>query len=1853
MANEKKLREIKQLFKQEIDRITSDANKWMKFLSTASRLYKYDFEDQILLYAQRPDATACAEMSLWNEKMNRWVKRGAKGIALIDKAGRYEKLRYVFDVLDTRTVNNISRSPKLWVLDRVDREKLAKHLVDYYSLDAEKIDLASVLWHVAKDQVEEQFEFYFEGMAEDNVGTGMEFLSETEQKNIFQLLMTDSISYMLMRRCNLNPLDYYQPLHFEAIRHMKSISALSHLGVGINELAGAVFREIGRTVREINLEKEKQENKVAKTEKAGYNDFNTLIRDKTEKEANHGADANRGNQGNGGRREEDPIQTGGGLPDPESQMQSSVTREHWEVRSDEKGLSEEAQESTVFHQAHGGHSDGTFTGSTDESGKTGGDVGESVSPEISGSGQRSTPDGMGAVHEHGTDDGRGSGSSGGYLQLNLFPSVEEQLGTIAAAEAGMKITEPAAFFMQDEIIDAVLRTGGGKENSRFRIYAKYQQGKTPKEMERFLVREYGDTGKGFLIEGLHVTVWFNSDGMRIAGGTSAKVSSAFFMSWQECETCIRGMVEDGKYLDVTDAEKIDAIEKQRVAAMIYFFFRDGVGKLPTELGNGNNFPDSTAMIEKLLAGREGCQKILELVNAVEENQLPRYLAKPEDIKRELEGFIVEKKIYPLNPHLDIMQESFITQDEIDWIIQRGSLVQDGKGRIYKYFSEDHTEKEKVEFLKNEYGSSGRSDALPGSDQSWMQCDARGLQLLKGDIIAPYTQITLKWNIVAKRIQKLIREEAYLTSEEQRTYQTARGQKEAELESLEEEKLGPHYKESGQEESFEAAGNYHFGEDVVEAVGAREQFRRNVNAIRVLKSCEYLERSATLEEQKILSMYAGWGGIPDAFDENKEGWTKEYQELKALINEDEYEAARASTLNAHFTSPMIIRAIYKKIEEMGFQKGNILEPAMGTGNFFGALPESMTGARLYGVELDSLTGRIARLLYPKAEIQISGFEKTDFQDDFFDIAVGNVPFGNYQVADKRYDNKHFLIHDYFLAKALDKVRAGGVIAFITSKGTMDKANPKVRQYLAERAELLGAVRLPNTAFKANAGTEVTTDILFLKKRERPVLEEPDWIYTEELANGVPVNAYFVRHPEMILGEMTEVIGPYGKETTCREVPGKELEELLETAMSAIHGRIEENILEDDNLIEQDDTVLAAPGVRNYTYTVYQGEIYYRVNSRMEHVKLPNMTKERIKGMVGIRDCTRELIDAQKENEPDKVIQILQTRLSELYDEFTKDYGLLNSSANKRAFSNDSSYCLLASLEIVDEEGNLKRKADMFTKRTIRQAEPVTKVDSASEALTISISEKAKVDLEYMSTLYGKEEEIIAAELEGVIFKNPDSGKWETSDQYLSGNIRKKLETARREAVLHPEYRINVDALEKVQPVDLDASEIYVRLGSAWIEPEIYRQFLFELLEPSRNAQENITVKYSKDTGAWNIEGKSYDRYNINASSVYGTERADAYRLMEDSLNLRETRITDREYVDGKERYVLNRQETMLAGQKQEAIKEAFSEWIFQNPERRENICRQYNELFNSVRPREYDGSYLTFPGMSPEITLMQHQKNGVARILLGGNTLLAHVVGAGKTFSMIAGAMEKKRLGLCRKSMFLVPNHLTEQWGADFLRLYPGANILVATKRDFEPTNRRKFCARIATGEYDAVIIGHSQFGKIPLSEERMERFIKNQIREVTEAIAASDGESRFTVKELEKTKKMLEAKLAKLYDQEKKDDLINFEELGVDSLFVDESQAFKNLAFYTKMRNVAGIAQTESQRASDLFSKIRYIDELTGNRGVCFGTGTPISNSIAEMYTVMRYLEYDRLAEMGLGDFDSWASTFGETKTVIEFAQVL
>ena len=1884
MAN--KLYAMEQLTEEVAKDVAASPQEWMRFLNTASRLYKYTFPEQLLIYAQRPEASAVASMEIWNQKMYRWIKKGSKGIALIDNtSGPKTKLRYVFDVQDTYKVRNLGKDPQLWNLPVEGEQLVADYLQEQLSLEDTEGGLAESLHQAAKESMQEWLPDALEELRLDVTGTFLEELDEQNQEVEFRELMTNSVWYVLLNRCGLDAQEYLDAEDFRHITDFNQLKVLGHLGSAVNEISRPVLMQIGRYVLN-DLENDMKT--VAKEKEVAYNEFNTLIR-----ESNTDNTEDREEKKEETDYERDQLQ-------PERRVSDSGyqpgrdERNHRQVRNDAERVSEKSQSSQVQHsdtaEPSGQSSDGDRQSGKAESRQPD----ERTSGERSGTGQDGRHNGMDQTHEPDQSTGRGNGNSGDYLQLSLFPTQEEQLGEIRKAAAALE--QPAAFLISDEVVDDILRTGSGQKNTLFHITARLIEGLDNEEMQSFLNDEYGTGGKGFTIDGQKISIWYDSDGIRIRRGDSARRNFDRMVTWEEAADRIRDMYEEGNY--VSNSISNNAIEKEREGTSIQLalHFRD-TNRNPDERLSYQEWQET---ILDCLLEPEAIQEIYErfeyLQKDMDENpeeyhqweiqNNPKFFSRFRDLQRDM-SWRDQKQ------HVERPELSFITQDEIDAVLRKGGITAGGRNRIYEYFMEHHDTKEAADFLKNEYGTGGPSPGIIGANQSDASRDAKGLRLSKGKIGNPDVTVLLKWNKVAERVRQLVRSDDYLSPEEMEKYEERQeAQRLADLEEaqqalnsendLESPQEEPVYEVQEQEDTTESleetvfneseaetespiqqieemvpAGNFHITDDELGQGTPKEKFRANIMAIQLLKKCETENRNATPEEQEILSRYVGWGGLADAFDETKSAWETEYLELKTVLTPEEYAAARASTLNAHYTQPIVIESMYQVLENLGFTKGNILEPSMGVGNFFGKLPENLNQSKLYGVELDSISGRIAKLLYPDANIQIKGFEKTDYPNDFFDVAIGNVPFGAYKVNDRQYDCYNFMIHDYFLAKTIDQLRPGGVAALITTKGTMDKASPEVRKYLAERADLLGAIRLPNTAFKANAGTEVSADILFFQKRESFTKEMPDWVNLESDANGVTINKYFVQHPGLILGEMKEVSGPYGMETTCAPMEGADLELQLQEAVKHIKGSMVAAVDIEAELDEMPESIPADPNVRNYSYTVVDNQVYYRVNSLMNQVKMPAATAERVKGMVAIRDTVRELIAMQMEEfVTDEEIQKQQKKLNQVYDTYTAKYGVIGSNANKRAFSDDSSYCLLCSLEDLNEDGTLKRKADMFTKRTIKKAVAVTSVETATEALALSLNEKAEVDLPYMAQLTGKTEEKITEELVGVIFKNPLTDQWESGDEYLSGNVRDKLNTARTFAENHPEFTPNVRALEAVQPRDLEASEIEVRVGATWIEPSDYQDFMVELLHTPRYlAQKEIQVKFSEVNGEWRITGKNADSpRNAFAYATYGTERANAYRILEDTLNLKDVRIYDKVVNDnGDEVRVLNKKETMLASQKQDALKAAFQDWIFKDQQRRERLVSVYNERFNSIRPREYDGSHLTFPGMNPEIELRPHQKNAVAHQLYGDNVLLAHVVGAGKTYEMVAAAMESKRLGLSQKNLFVVPNHLTEQWGAEFLQLYPGANILVATKKDFEPANRKKFCARIAMGNYDAIIIGHSQFERIPISDEKQEAMLQRQIDDLEMAIQSARYEQdggRYTVKQIEKTRKTLQTRLEKLNQKEKKDQVVTFEELGVDHLYVDEAHSYKNAFLYTKMRNVAGIAQNEAQKSADMFNKCQYLDEITGGKGITFATGTPISNSMTELYVMQRYLQNSKLQNMGLGLFDSWASTFGEVVTSIELA---
>ena len=2137
-----KLQDIRELAQEHATLVSSSPRDWMGYMDTAARLYRYPFTDQLLIHAQHPQATACASLELWNEKMFRWVNRGARGIALLDENGHNTRLRYVFDISDTHMVSG-GRSPYLWQMQEHQQEEILTHLAEAYGLEEKDTGtLSDALMAVAREMVADSLEEYLDGLEYAAEGTYLEDLDEVTIRSDFRQLATDSVYYMLCRRCGLEPMELLEEEDFMHITDYNRLSVLTFLGNAASQISESVLIDIGRTVHKISLEEARKE--VENSNERNYNNFTTLIREIKNQDAETKKEENIENEG--GNDYGTDISSQGRLPVSESDRRRgrSDDREIWDAAED---ISERTQEQPLSEPVSDREAEQpSGTDRESSTGENGQPDGENAGEE-SDTGQGSRSDGMDSTHER-TDGNSGREHLDGIgiqlvedtredglskaeeeiasaLSLPEYPTANEQRRQIEERAAALYAGEIP---IPEEVVDEILRTGGNRKASQLRIIYNFMSEQAPEEYTEFLKREYRKGGKGFQIDGNEYSVWFDETGMQIAVGHTVTdhILDKAFLSWEDVSGRIHQLLDQGEYApqSVLDAARSNAV-KEHAQALAYMKgdMAEGVAEIvfdEEDLPHLHSiYPEITDYLEEKLEDPQWLSELNErldaLAEAYEENHsiMRFHHYDPINISKQFQKFADEVIPYQARDGFAWKDHPmFITQDEIDVFLAGGGAYSQGRLRTYSFYLLHEDERSRTGFIKEQYGIGGSSHALSGADDSHANYDGKGLFLARGAYGNPYTSVLLSWNKVANRVAYLIKNdqflqaedyarmpeyereqmankvlrfydrlpeeidrpftddffwekpgkemvavlenpeqaeellqkmdaalavlpldfEAYGTNYQQKTellselHQYAEGtytifptseaeasftevglsghqmsmfdyldtralsepteidmsdveetdetvseskeqdetltdedivevSEQTEVEQPQSEKdrkTAEQIADSWDEGVFEYQG-YHFeaigmlpegieGKDLVAqtrsntelhlstyhtedfpkysyddfyavsnaptadvfrcletgrnyipgenemfgyegefqpylkpeveeivtephnfriqdndlgAGGPKAKYKANMEAIHLLQTLEQEERLATPEEQEILSRYVGWGGIPQAFEENNSSWTNEYLELKNTLSPEEYSAARASTLNAFYTSPTVIRSMYEALENIGLKQGNILEPSCGVGNFMGLIPESMNKAKMYGVELDPVSGRIARQLYQKNKIAIQGFEETDYPDSFFDCVIGNVPFGAYQVSDRRYDRHHFLIHDYFIAKSLDLVRPGGVVAVVTSSGTMDKQNPAVRQYFANRAELLGAIRLPNNAFQRNANTGVVSDILFFQKRDRASIEEPDWIHLKETAEGYSVNAYFADHPEMVLGEFTTESTQYGKqEVTVRPKEGITLEEQLKEAVKHIHGTITELELSDTELEEDVVSIPADPEVKNFSYTVVNDEVYYRENSVMNWMDLPAMTAERVKGMVKIRDVTNELIQCQMEEGSDEQITKLQGKLNEEYDTFTAKYGLLSSNANKRAFSQDSSYCLLTSLEFLDDKGELKRKADIFTKRTIRRAETVTSVDTASEALAVSIGERAGVDLSYMAQLSGKTEEELTEELAGIIFKNPISEKWEPSDEYLSGNVREKLQIAKQFAEDHPEYQVNVQYLEQVQPKDLDASEIEARLGATWISENYITQFMAETFHtPRYYVGSKVKVQYAEVTGQWNVMGKNVDSYgNALVTSTYGTQRANAYRLLEDALNLRDTKIYDTvQDADGEHRE-LNRKETMLAQQKQELIKEEFKEWIFKDLHRREDLCKIYNERFNSIRPREYDGSHIQFVGMNPEITLMPHQKNAVAHVLYGNNTLLAHCVGAGKTFQMIAAGMESKRLGLSQKNLYVVPNHLTEQWGSDFLRLYPGANILVATKKDFEPANRKRFCSRIATGDYDAVIIGHTQFEKIPLSRERQIAMLEQQIADITFSIeeAAHQAGQNYTIKQLEKTKKSLQARMKKLNDQTRKDDVVTFEQLGVDRLFVDESHSFKNLFLYTKMRNVAGISQTDAQKSSDMFMKCRYMDELTGGRGITFATGTPVSNSMTELYTIMRYLQYDTLMRMGMGHFDSWAATFGETVTAIELS---
>lgn len=1721
-----KLHIMSELAAQTTQQLTQSVDNWKSFLNSAAWLYKYPFHEQVLIHAQRPDATACAPMQLWNSRFGRWVNKDAKGIAVIDDSGDKPRLKYLFDVSDTNARHNAPF--RLWHIKPEYEVQVIKELQNAFGETGSGSEsLSDTILGMVINAVSDNYTDYCNDFLEAATDGAFADMDSEERTAAFILQLVTGVSHIALVRLGIEPSSVLSEDDYAGILQFNSTGAINQLGTAVSDISELVLRQIERSVRSISRQ---QRGTLAKPS-------NTLQNEADEAERSD----DDGNQ----------LQQKRGLPDSQHSNGQSEPREHRQIRETAEEVPERESERVLQHTDSDERPDGASVGDRQDGAGTGrtDDGTDGADRERDREDESRESDALDSTNEQHSTESRGNGTERPDLRIteySLFPTLEEQLQRIEEAEA-QKLSAFSVF--QADIDHELCRYGSGFSQGKFRIYKFFEGMPSNEAAVAFLKKEYGIGGHSHTsLNGESGFVDHDGKGLHFSNHNYEEKHT---VTWRAVAQRLRELIALDRYL--TEEEK---------------------AYLPT--------------YEQELAERQ--ERIAE-----------------ESAAREA-----------LRAAAAAMEE---TRKNAEYAFSLGDTVQLGM-TTYTILGYDETT----------VSLSDPKFPLLSEDMPRDVFEQRLRESPVNDrLIAEAQEAEPQPGPATETVEVIPAEENHLPYDV--VIQTIRAEEHAPVKPA--EKI-----------------NFRITDDALGHGGPKAKFQMNINAIQTLKAIESEQRLATADEQEVLSRYVGWGGCADAFDETKENWHSEYAELKDLLTEEEYESARASVLNAHYTSPAVIKAIYKAIENMGFRTGNILEPSCGIGNFFGLLPESMAGSRLYGVELDSITGRIAKQLYQNANIAIQGYEATSLPDSFFDVAIGNVPFGDYGVADKRYDKNRFLIHDYFFAKTLDKVRPGGIIAFVTSSGTMDKKNPSVRKYIAQRADLLGAIRLPNNAFLANAGTGVVADILFLQKHDRPIEIEPDWIHLGKTDGGFTINQYFVDNPGMILGELSEESTQYGKQAvTVKPIAGAELPKQLSDAIANIHAEITEPEQLEEAEEGVGESIPADPNVRNFSFAVVDGDIYYRENSVMHKVELSVTAESRIKGMVKIRDCTRKLIEYQLEGYSDDLIRQEQQTLNRLYDEFTSQYGLLNSRANNTAFSDDSSYCLLCSLEVLDENGALVRKADMFSKRTIRQQEPVASCDTAADALAVSLSEKAKVDLQYMGKLTGKTEEQLTEDLAGIIFFNPSSEQYETADEYLSGDVRWKLRLLKE--IDNPKYAANMEALEKVQPNDLTASEIDVRLGATWIPPEDIQRFVIELLKPAYYASSKIKVHYSQLTAQWRISSKTGDYGNVTANVTYGTKRINAYKIIEETLNLKDVRIFDTVYDESSgEKRVLNRNETVLAQQKQQLINDAFRDWIWKDPDRRDRLTTLYNTKFNSIRPREYDGSHIRFVGMNPEITLRPHQVNAVARVIYGGNTLLAHVVGAGKTFTMAASAMESKRLGLCQKSLFVVPNHLTEQWAAEFLQLYPSANILVATKKDFETRNRKKFCSRIATGDYDVVIIGHSQFEKIPMSLERQRAILQTQLDEIIDGISEAKRENaeRFTIKQMEKSRRSIKLKLDKLNDQTRKDDVVTFEELGVDRLFVDEAHSFKNLFLYTKMRNVAGLSQTEALKSSDLFMKCRYMDELTGNRGIVFATGTPISNSMTEMYTMQRYLQYDALCSHGLQHFDAWASTFGETITAMELA---
>lgn len=1853
-----KLRLITDLYGETLTQISKNPDDWMSFLECAAMNYKYPFNDQVLIYAQRPEAVACAKIEAWNKQVGRWVNRGAKGIALLSEDNGYTNLRYVFDIADTNS--KFGKSFRLWSVPKPYEVDIIESLENKYGELEDKSSLGLAIKSVSKILVEDNMQDYLEDLKFYRENSSLEPMSDEAVQLLFQNALENSIAFSMIKRCGLNPNDYFTNEDFTPILAFDSYETITRLGVATSEISEMGIREIYNTIKKLRI-----------------NEINKIRTFDIDKDLSYDVSESRETVE---RRNNDEynLHTQRGLRD----TRPSDTREQdssgGQIRNDEAKVLEREQEISI----HDSIDEQSTSRTLDEYSRS--SNGESRTDSIRNESQRednrtnetTRPYEMDRLNEQLEDISRGDSSERIDLRLNNYDPSQSK----------------THYVVVDEKINQILSTTPHLRKSNKEIKDFIQKEKDVTKRAEYLKGIFNKDYTGVIVDDQMYGYKTFDNGILFWKGNFLSRDTESFVSWEDLTYHYDAMILLNQLNDRIDplpsvTDQLSFIDENNEKAVSDLeFTQEFVDRYLTEQHRDTKFSiyeqfskslstENNINYLKNLYGISGATSTIKGagIGVNTDYKGVRFNRGYFDASAKEQLFkwnYIEKRIKTL-----IHEDRYLNSKELEeypkWLDEKDQereFIEASNNLAEKIIEEPTEEKYEYQYHLGDRVYIGADEyeilrigisnvvlydfryPLFNREMSKEEFDRKVQENPANDHLkVKVSDIKDNINEEPSNIEVNVKEEISLPIEEEPEVQ--------------EENIVPVFekKKSNKIRSFDIhpeipisdRNQFKITNDNLGEGSPREKFINNVEAIKVLKKCEEENRFATPQEQEILSKYVGWGGLPQAFDEKDSSWSNGYSILKNLLDEKEYSQARESTLTAFYTPPVVIRSMYKALENMGLKTGNILEPSCGVGNFIGMLPDSLEDCKLYGVELDSISGRIARQLYQKSTVAVQGYEDTNLPNSFFDVAVGNVPFGDFKVLDKKYDKHKFLIHDYFFAKTLDKVRPGGVIAFITSKGTLDKENPSVRKYIAQRADLLGAIRLPNNTFKANAGTEVTSDIIFLQKRDSITDIEPDWVYLGENDDGIRMNQYFIDNPEMILGNMEMISTRFGYDSACIS-DSEKLEDKLERAISNIHAEVKEYEL--DDIGEEDNSIEADLTVRNFSYTLIDDKIYFRENSRMYPQELAMTTENRVKGLIEIRDCVRTLLEYQTEDYPDEDIKREQVKLNQLYDRFTKKYGLINSRGNNSAFSNDSSYYLLCSLEILDENGNLARKADMFTKRTIKPKTEVTSVDNANDALIVSLSEKARVDITFMQKLCNMDMDKMLKDLEGEIFNVPEYGEpnqWVTADEYLSGNVREKLKIAEHFAETDERFNVNVKYLKEVQPKDLSASEISVRLGSTWIPPEDIKVFIEYLLNPSNYACQNINVHYNEATSEWWIEGKNYDKYNIKATNTYGTGRASAYKIIEDSLNLKDTRIYDYyEDENGKRVAELNKKETAIAQAKQEQIKLAFEEWIWKDPERRERLTKVYNERFNSIRPREYDGSHISFDGMNPEITLRKHQVNAIARILYGGNTLLAHEVGAGKTFEMVAAAMESKRLGLCNKSLFVVPNHIVEQFGQEFLQLYPSANVLVTTKKDFETANRKKFCSRIATGDYDAIIISHSQFEKIPMSVERQVTIIQKQIEDITlgiQDLKNNNGE-RFSIKQMEKTRKSLEARLAKLNDTSRKDDVVTFEELGVDRIFVDEAHYYKNLFLYTKMRNVGGIAQTEAQKSSDLFMKCRYLDELTGGKGVIFATGTPISNSMVELYTMQRYLQYGELEKRHLQQFDAWASTFGETVTAIELS---